>query len=71
MSSLPDPNSLSPPLATGSNADQAIAAIVASFPSYASTDIFLDFASQDGLPYGITSMKSAAPFAVLRGFPSN
>lgn len=59
MSSLSDPNGLPLPLAEGSNADQATAAIIASFPSNESTDIFLDFASRDGLPYGITSMKSA------------
>lgn len=60
MSSLTDPNSHSSPLATGSNSEQAIAAIIASFPSDEATDVFLDFASKDGLPYGITTMKSAS-----------
>lgn len=66
--SLPGQISLSPPLATGSNTDQAIAAIIASFPSDDSTDIFLDFASQDGLPFGITSMKTRLALN-LKGHP--
>lgn len=71
MSSLTDPNSHSSLLAIGSNSEEAIAAIIASFPSDESTDVFLDFASKDGLPYGITTMKSMSSVISHETFSSN
>lgn len=53
----------------GSNSEQAIAAIITSFPSDESTDVFLDFASKDGLPYGITTMKSASSVISHETYP--
>lgn len=69
MSSLSDSNRHPSRLASGSNSEQDIAAIIGSFPSDESTDVFLDFASKDGLPYGITTMKSASSIISHENLP--
>jgi hypothetical protein len=74
MASLQDASSLlsTPEAAIGGNAEHTPADIIASFPSDDSTDIFLDFASNDGLPFGITTMKSVGPSSELENVsPAN